>query len=42
MPDKPQDKKPVPTFEEVQDELGPELMGFLSEMLSEPADTEKG
>jgi hypothetical protein len=41
MPDHTPKPENIPTFEDAEKELGPDLMGFMSEMLSEPGDTEK-
>ena len=41
MPDQPPKPEDVPSHEDVQNALGDDLMSFMSEMLSEPGDTEK-
>jgi len=43
MPDKDKvpDVEDIPTLEELQESLGHEKMGFISEMLSEPGDESK-
>ena len=41
MPDQTPKPEDVPSLEDVEKALGPDVMGFMSEMLSEPGDTEK-
>ena len=38
-----QNPKPekIPTYEDIEKELGPDLMSFMSEMLSEPKDRDE-
>jgi len=41
MPDQTPKPENVPSYKDVERELGPDLMSFMSEMLSEPGDAEK-
>jgi hypothetical protein len=41
MPDKTPKPENIPSYEDVEKELGLDAMSFMSEMLSEPGDTEK-
>ena len=41
MPDQTPKPEDVHSYEDVQNALGDDLMGFMSEMLSEPGDSEK-
>ena len=41
MPDQTPKPEDVPSFEDVEEALGLDAMSFMSEMLSEPGQTEK-
>lgn len=41
MPDQTPEPEDIPTYEDVQNALGDDLMSFMSEMLSEPKEREE-
>jgi hypothetical protein len=41
MPDKTQKPEDIPSYEDVQNALGFDMMSFMSEMLSEPKNSEE-
>jgi hypothetical protein len=41
MPDQPPKPDDIPSYEDVQSALGDDLMSFMSEMLSEPKNSEE-
>jgi hypothetical protein len=41
MSDQPSKPENIPSFEDVEEALGLDAMSFMSEMLSEPGETEK-